>query len=130
MFFDEIWAFIIKFLQANFNGLFKTWGQDVPEEAKSLDWSQIECWIMFFPIFVAILVVLLCKTNIVEKLSKYILPLSIIIWFLGVIVYIVGFYDTGVNGFSVVLRAIVSSFKMFVVSNDLARVHHILRNDT
>ena len=73
---------------------------------------------------------MLCKSKLVEKLSRHILSLSIFVWIGGVIVYIVGFYSNHVNGFSVVLRAIVSSFKMFVVSNDLARIPNGLRENT
>lgn len=49
---------------------------------------------------------------------------------LGVVVYTIGFYDYGVNGLSVVLRAIIASFKMFVVSHDLSRILPLLQTDT
>ena len=44
-------------------------------------------------------------------------------------VYIVGFYHEQLNGLAIVPRAVMSSFKMFAVSNDLARVHEVLRKD-
>lgn len=129
MSFDEIWVSIIKFLQANFDNLLKNWGVGNPHTATSLDWSRIEQWVILFILFLAVSVVLLCKSNIIEKLSKRILPLSLIIWLSGVFVYIVGYYNSGVNGLSVVLRAVISSFKMFAVANDLPRVLPILQND-
>ena len=97
MFFDEIGAFIIKFLQASFYGIFTNWEINKYGDATSLDWCQIECWIILFVVFLALFVVLLCKSSIVEKLSKHILPLSVIVWLWGVLVYVVGFYNTGVN---------------------------------
>ena len=130
MFFNEVWSLIRRFSQENFKGIFGPWGLNTPEDATALNWCSIEYWMIFFVVFSAIFVVLLCKSKIVERLSKHILSLSLIVWFGGVLLYIVGFYNSGVNGLSVVLRAIVSSFKMFVVSNDLARVPDFLRNDT
>ena len=130
MFPDKVWTFIIEFLQANFEGMFGTWGLNASKDATALNWCSIGYWMVFFVVFSVIFIVLLCKSKIVEKLSKHILPLSLTVWFGGVLLYIVGFYDSGVNGLSVVLRAVISSFKMFVVSNDLARVPGFLRNDT
>lgn len=130
MFPDKVWTFIIEFLQANFEGMFGTWGLNASKDATALNWCSIGYWMVFFVVFSVIFIVLLCKSKIVEKLSKHILPLSLTVWFGGVLLYIVGFYNSGVNGLSVVLRAVISSFKMFVVSNDLARVPGFLRNDT
>lgn len=93
---------------------------------------RVENLIVFFIIFFIVLVVILCKSKLIEKLSKHILSLSILVWLLGVLIYIVGFYrveNTELNSLSVIPRAIISSFKMFTVSNELARVPKELQKD-
>ncbi len=129
MLFDKIQTNIMQFLQGNFKGMFDTWGQTKESGETVLNWCQIELWMIFFVIFSSVIILLLCKSKIIEKLSKHILSLSLTVWLLGVFTYIVGFYGSNVNGLSVVLSAIISSFKMFVVSNDLARVSSFLRED-
>ena len=130
MFFDEFWKWLVEFWKHNFAGMLHSWGKASAEQVTSLVWDPICYWIILFIIFLFISAVLLCKSKLMEKLSRYIMPLSVAVWFWGVLIYIVGFYNSGVNGLSVVLRAIVSSFKMFVVSHDLARVPQFLQNDS
>lgn len=130
MFFDEFWEWLVEFWKHNFAGMLHSWGKASTEQATSLVWDPICHWIILFIIFLFISTVLLCKSKLIEKLSRYIMPLSVAVWFWGVLIYIMGFYNSGVNGLSVVLRAIVSSFKMFVVSHDLARVPQFLQNDS
>ena len=129
MFFYNVWAFLEMFWQNNFSGMFKSWVVGVPKDVESLELCHLGYWMILFLLLLAIIVALLCKTKIIEKLSNHIFLLSFCVWLSGVFIYIVGFYDSGVNGLSVVLRAIISSFKMFVVSNDLARVLSALRNN-
>ncbi len=131
MFFKDIWEWIVKFWQLNFMKSLSlgSWGTASSDPVKSLAWEPICYWIILFIIFISIFAILLCKSQLIEKLSRYILPLSVTVWFLGVLIYIVGFYNSEVTGLSVVLRAIISSFKMFVVSNDLARIPQLLQND-
>lgn len=130
MFFDEFWKWLVEFWKHNFAGMLHSWGKASAEQVTSLVWDPICHWIILFIIFLFISAVLLCKSKLIEKLSRYIMPLSVVVWFWGVLIYIVGFYNSGVNGLSVVLRAIVSSFKMFVVSHDLARVPQFLQNNS
>ncbi len=61
--------------------------------------------------------------------AKRIFWTAFVIWVLGVLVYTVGFMHHNLNAFAVLPRAIISSFKMFVASNDLARVHVLLQKD-
>lgn len=131
MFFKDFWEWLVKFWQLNFMKTLSlgSWGTASSDPVKSLAWEPICYWIILFIIFISIFAILLCKSQLIEKLSRYILPLSVTVWFLGVLIYIVGFYNSEVTGLSVVLRAIISSFKMFVVSNDLARIPQILQND-
>ena len=130
MFFDEFWKWLVEFWKHNFAGMLHSWGTVSADPVKSLVWDPICHWIILFIIFLFISAILLCKSKLIEKLSRYIMPLSVTVWLLGVLIYIVGFYNSGVNGLSVVLRAIVSSFKMFVVSHDLARIPQFLQNDS
>jgi hypothetical protein len=64
-----------------------------------------------------------------EWMSRHLLGTALVLWLMGVLVYIVGFYHNQLNGLAIVPRAVISSFKMFAVSNDLARVHEVLRKD-
>ena len=131
MFNKEFWQWLIKFWNENFKGSIGEWNPITKiEKLTTIEWGSITLWVIFFIIFTILVTALLCKSKLVEKLSRHILSLSIFVWIGGVIVYIVGFYSNYVNGFSVVLRAIVSSFKMFVVSNDLARIPEGLRENT
>ncbi len=130
MFFEKFWNCIVEFWKHNFTGIFSAWEKTTDKDVTSLDWYPIEYWMVFFLIFSLIIAIILCRTKLIEKLSRHILPLSVTVWFLGVCVYIVGFYNSEVNGLSVVLRAIISSFKMFVVSHDLARIPKFLQNNS
>ena len=131
MFFKDFWQWLVKFWELNFTGTlnFCSWGTASKESVTSFAWEPIGHWIVLFIIFILIFYLLLCKSKLIEKLSRYIMPLSVAVWFLGVIIYIVGFYNSDAKGLSLVLRAIISSFKMFVVSHDLARIPHFLQND-
>ena len=64
-----------------------------------------------------------------DWINRHLSILALILWFIGVIIYMVGFYKESLTGLGVVPRAIVSSFKMFVVSNDLARVDKLMQED-
>ena len=91
--------------------------------------SAVWSWNVLFILLSGIMIYLLCKTKIFEWLSRRVLLLATIIWIWGALLYIVGFYNEHINGLSVVLRAIISSFKMFTVSNALARVSGVLQHD-
>lgn len=65
-----------------------------------------------------------------EWLKKNLGISSMIIWGLGFLIYMVGMYRQELNALAVVPRAIVASFKMFVVANEQARVSSILQEDT
>lgn len=114
----------------NFDRTFETWGKAKTETVTSLQWDMIYSWFGFFIILLAVFVLLLSRTKAIERISKHLLLCSSIVWLLGVFVYIVGFYNGGVNGLSVVPRAIIASFKMFVASNELARIPQYLVNDS
>ena len=68
--------------------------------------------------------------RIFESVSNNLLVVSFIIWLSGVVVYLFGFYNEELHWLSVIPRAIISSFKMFVVAHDLARVNSNLQADT
>ena len=96
-------------------------------------WSVVHVWFIIFALLLAVILAIFASSRsmkLFDLLAKHLPIFSILVWFVGVCVYIVGFYDAGVNGLSVVPRAIISSFKMFVVSNDLARVYSVLRHHT
>lgn len=65
-----------------------------------------------------------------RKVTRHLLLLSALIWVAGVVVYVWGYYHEDLGWYSVLPRAIVSSFKMFVVAHDLARVNsYLFSND-
>ena len=87
---------------------------------------------LFFVVMLVISIYLITEgrfKKFFEWMSRHLLGTALFFWLMGVVVYIVGFYHNQLNGFSIVPRAIISSFKMFAVSNDLARVHEVLRGD-
>lgn len=124
---------LTEFFSTNFKGVFCAWETTQPNQydVTSIDWCSISSWIILFGVFLLAAYFVLSKSRILDKLSKHILILSLssITWILGVVIYIIGFYNDHVNGLSVVLRAIISSFKMFVVSHDLARIPPLLQHD-
>lgn len=129
---DQLCKLFVDFWNNNFVGVLHLWrgGESTNLEPDPLEWNSVWHWVAFAVLLIAAFTLLFTKSKLIEKLSKYIMPLSMIVWGAGVLVYIVGFFDKEVTGVSVVLRAIISSFKMFVVSNDLARVNELLRNDS
>lgn len=129
MFFYWFLEWLLLLWHKTFDNTFTSWGCVNSSPISSIDWCSVYSWMVFFVVFSIVFVLLLSKSKVVERLSKHILLLSTLIWIGGVFVYIVGFYSDGVNGLSVVPRAIISSFKMFVASNDLARVSKNLQGD-
>lgn len=130
---NTICEIIKKFFCENF-GLFSSFSEWEQTHDKfvcdKIDWSIIGSWVVLFLILLGIFIYLLRYNRIFEYLSRYILFSAFTVWLGGVLIYIVGFYSDKVNGLSVVLRAIISSFKMFVVSHDLARIPSFLQNDS
>lgn len=98
---------------------------DVWNNSMLIDFSVIGYWIFLLGCLLAFGIWFLSNkrtSRLLEYASNNLLIVSSIIWLFGVIVYIIGFYREGLNWLSVVPRAIISSFKMFVVTNELARV--------
>ena len=90
-------------------------------------------YLMLF--FVVMLLISICLIAVgrfrkfFDWMSRHLLGTALFLWLFGVVIYIVGFYQDQLTGLAIVPRAIISSFKMFAVSNDLARVHEVLRKD-
>lgn len=98
---------------------------DVWNNSMLIDFSVIGYWIFLLGCLLAFGIWFLSNkrtSRLLEYVSNNLLIVSSIIWLFGVIVYIIGFYREGLNWLSVIPRAIISSFKMFVVTNELARV--------
>lgn len=113
--------------RAPFGDSIDAWQTSIP-----VDIGVIIYWII---LLCGLLVISICllsnkKTSrLLEPISNNLLVVSSVIWLLGVIIYIVGFYREELNWLSVIPRAIISSFKMFVVTNELARVEPQLHDD-
>jgi len=85
-----------------------------------------------FVLFLAAWIILVYKgkyKKIFNWLSHHITISAVIVWLLGVVIYILGLYRAELTALAVVPRAIIASFKMFVVAHDLARVSSILQSD-
>ena len=105
---------------------------DAWQTAIPVDIGVIIYWIILLCGLLAISIWLLPNkktSRLLDSISNNLLVVSSVIWLLGVIIYIVGFYREELNGLSVIPRAIISSFKMFVVTNELARVEPQLHGD-
>ena len=61
--------------------------------------------------------------RVVDFLSHHLLIASLIVFIAGFLVYTWGYYNPELGWYSVIPRSVISSFKMFVVMHDLARVN-------
>ena len=98
---------------------------DIWNNSKLIDLSVIGYWILLLGLLLVLSIWFLSNKKIsrlLESISNNLLVVSSVIWLLGVIIYIVGFYREKLDCLSVIPRAIISSFKMFAVTNELARV--------
>ena len=114
------------------NTLFKKSVDNWCNNSMHLDWSAIGGWIMLFIILLVICICFLSNkktSRLLDSISNNLLIVSSTIWFLGVIIYLIGMYNPNLNWLSVIPRTIISSFKMFIMSNDLARVSKELQED-
>ena len=119
--FKRIWE------RAPFGDSIDTWQTSIP-----VDIGVIIYWIILLCGLLAISIWLSSNkktSRLLDPISNNLLVVSSVIWLLGVIIYIVGFYREELNWLSVIPRAIISSFKMFVVTNELARVEPQLHDD-
>lgn len=67
------------------------------------------------------------KSLVTKFTSNHLLVLSVVIWLFGTLIYILGFYKPSLPWLAVIPRAVISSFKMFTLGHDLARVHSDLQ---
>ena len=98
-----------------------------------INWGDIIVWFAILGLILAIIVFFLSNKKserILNFISNNLLPISLIVWLLGIFIYIIGFYRPDINCFPVILRSIMSAFKMFLVIQDLARIQADLLNDT
>lgn len=113
---------------------------NAPFESSILNWTTSDSenmmrmgyWVLLFILLLALCVFLLSNKRSVrlfDRVSNNLLVVSLVVWFVGVVIYIVGYYHHDLNALSVIPRAIISSFKMFVVMHDLARVSTSLHTD-
>lgn len=72
---------------------------------------------------------LILSKRIYKWLASHMLPSFLFVWFLGIVVYCIGFTKMSLGVIAILPRAILSSFKMFAVANELARVSPALQGD-
>lgn len=126
-------AIALGFVKLYKSGVF--WWDHICKEFNNTENNSL-IWLVYIILFTGFFIILInyiIKTikfrKLVNWISKNIFLTATVIWIFGVAIYIVGFCENWLNGLAVVPRAIISSFKMFVVSNDLARVCDNLRAD-
>ena len=87
----------------------------------------LESWNFWFFAGLAVFI-LLCVVfrstwkKVVDFLSHHLLIASLIVLIAGFLVYTWGYYNPELGWYSVIPRSVISSFKMFMVMHDLARV--------
>ncbi len=90
-------------------------------------------WRLLYWLIITLLVILVYflfnKSRISKYVSKHLLQFSAIVWFVGFLIYIIGYYKESLSGWSVVPRAFLSSFKMFAMSYDITHVDPKLQDD-
>ena len=102
------------------------------QELTPIDFDVIYHWLAMFAMLLAVTLWLIYRqksTSILGSISNNLLVVSSGIWLMGLLIYMVGFYRPGLNFLSVIPRAIIASFKMFVVANELSRVPSELQKD-
>ena len=99
------------------------WLPHLPAEASSVVVSWTILFLLLLILFMGVAILSRrSASKIISSLSHHLFLVSLLIWVCGVVVYIVGFYNSTLNWFGVLPRAVISSFRMFVVANELARV--------
>ena len=113
---------------ANFAPSWENWcGKYIPT------YMSFELWMaLALCIFVGVLLIFYhtrLHKLVYKVIVRYLSELSIVVWLLGIAIYTIGFTDNKLNVFAVLPRVIISSFKMFTISNELARVDSTLHHD-
>ena len=125
--FSGILEFFKKIWERTFHDSLDVWNNSM-----LIDLSVIGYWILLLGLLLVLSIWFLSNkktSRLLESISNNLLVVSSVIWLLGVIIYIVGFYREELNWLSVIPRAIISSFKMFAVTNELARVPNELQEN-
>ncbi len=107
-------------------------GLNLWQMSTSVNLYDIGWWSVIFILLLTLTIWILSNkrtVRVVESISRNLLVLSSLVWLSGVCVYLIGLYRTDLNWLSVIPRAVISSFKMFVVAHDLARVPKELQED-
>lgn len=90
--------------------------------------EETSCWVMAALLFIALISLIhFCFPGHTQRslswVTKHLFPIAFVVWLIGVWVYMVGLYDTRLNVWGVAPRAMIASFRMFLASNELARIN-------
>ncbi|MBR4887093.1 MAG: hypothetical protein IKU16_07425 [Muribaculaceae bacterium] len=99
-------------------------GQLVNPDGANVWWESWNfCFFAGLVVFILLCVVFRSTwKRVVDFLSHHLLIASLIVLIAGFWVYTWGYYNPELGWYSVIPRSVISSFKMFVVMHDLARV--------
>lgn len=96
-------------------------------------WMLMLLVVLLIVIAVSAMYFNLLRKDFLEKFrffGKGFLFVSIVlVWLSGLFLYIIGFYREGLNFVSVMPDALITSFKMFLMQNQVGRVQAFLRED-
>lgn len=113
---------------ANFASSWENWcGKYIPTYMSFELWMALALCLFVF--FLLIFYFTRLHKLVYKVIVRYLSELSIVIWLLGIAIYTIGFTDNKLNVWAILPRVIISSFKMFTISNELARVDSTLHHD-
>ncbi len=67
--------------------------------------------------------------RVLDWTTRNLFPIALVVWIAGVWIYMIGLYDVRLNGWGVAPRAMIASFRMFLASNELARINEAFRTN-
>lgn len=115
---------VIKILQSNFVNSWDNW-----HKLCSTSMLLMGMYLIIFLFIILVLLFCFVKSKIIDWVTKHLGSISVLVCFLGTILYMIGYYRQELNALSIIPRSIISSFRMFTGTHDLARVSSILQED-
>lgn len=120
-------SFFLRYIEV-ITSSFEKWCNIKDELLADSDYWRIFYWVVITLMFV-VLCYLFNKSRFNKSVPKNLFGLSIFIWFLGFLLYIIGYYKNSLIGLAVVPRAFFASLKMFAMSCDISNVSGNLSRD-
>lgn len=94
--------------------------------------GTFQMWIVAFVLVLTVFISFISSRRcrrLLDMSTLTLLIVSALLWIAGFVLYTIGFYRDYLSFSSVVPNSIISSFKMFLLNNDISRVSDVLKND-